>query len=158
SCWARSWGSPVSGAGDTKRACCQILAAASPGRDLLALAPFLEQRLAPARITRGFRGERGDPVDAEIAEIGAQLAPGRDDTHAVEEAERKGPDRAPGLGSAAVAIGDVELALGADRLSDGAELRVARRDGLARRHEERRGLERIVQIGRENRGDLGQRV
>src|SRR5581483_1509798 len=60
--------------------------------------PLLEESLAPARVARLGKLQRRDAVGAEMAERLAQLAPGDDDTRALEEGEGHGPDRAPRVG------------------------------------------------------------
>src|SRR5258708_35868924 len=98
----------------------------------LALAPFLEHDLAAARIAPLARVQRHDAVGAEVTEILAQLAPRHHHPHLLEEAEGERPDRASAVGSVVVAIGEPELALGADGLADLGQLRIARGDGIAR--------------------------
>lgn len=57
-----------------------------------------------------------------------QFAPCDHHPGAVEEADGKGPDRAPGFGVLEIEIGDGELALQSDRFTDGFEFRIAAGD------------------------------
>src|ERR1044071_4038613 len=60
----------------------------------LALAPFLEHRLAAARIALFGHVQHDDAVGAEMPVVLAQLAPRHDHAHLLEEAEGERPDDA----------------------------------------------------------------
>jgi hypothetical protein len=79
-------------------------------RNALGRSPFLEQRLATARIALVGEFQCGDAIGAEMAVVAAQFAPRRDDADAIEKRQRKRPHRAPGLRAVLVDIGDGELA------------------------------------------------
>src|SRR6058998_3808988 len=87
-------------------------------RHAFALAPFLQQGVAPTRIALIVDGERRDAVGAEVAKVVAQLAPRGDDTHTLEETERERPDRPSRLLLNEIEIRDGDLALRADRVAD----------------------------------------
>ena len=127
-------------------------------RDALHLAPFLQQHLAPARIARLDRRQLEDPVGAEMAEALAQLAPRHHHADLVEEAEREGPDHAPGLRPLRPAIGDGQLVLGPDRPAHRGEVDAAAGDRLAGPDQQGIGVEALAQIVRQHRRDLGQGV
>src|SRR5262250_326125 len=91
-------------------------------RDSFGAPPFLEQRLAAARIALVGEFQCGDAVGAEMAIVTAQFAPRCDDADAIEKRQRKRPHRAPGLRAVLVNIGDGELAFGSDGLTDRREL------------------------------------
>src|SRR5258708_12487737 len=82
----------------------------------LRLPPFLQKRLTAPGIARLARHQRGDPIGAKVSESLAQLAPGDDNPRAIEEAEGKGPDRAPFLHCIAIHIGNRDLAFPPDPL------------------------------------------
>src|SRR5215207_6496330 len=89
----------------------------------LALAPFLQHRLASARIALLGHVEHDDSVGSEVAEVLAQFAPRHDHPHLLEEAQGERPDRALAVGAVVVAIAEPDLALGADGLADLGQLR-----------------------------------
>src|SRR5215472_5249203 len=126
--------------------------------DPLGLAPFLEERLAAARIAGRGQLQSRDPIGAEMTEIPTQLAPGGNDSCAVEETQGKRPDGASRLLAALIGIGDGELPLVADRLADRRKPSLACRDRRARPDEERRRVERLAQILRQHGGNSRQRV
>src|SRR5688572_21975842 len=85
-------------------------------------APVLEQDAPALGIALLQRLGLFDPVGAEVAEIAAHLAPGGDHARTVEEGERNRPDYPLGLLALLVAVGDLDLALLADRLADGRQV------------------------------------
>ena len=97
-------------------------------RNALGYPPCLEKCLATARIACFFQREGRDPIRAEVPEPPTQFAPSDHHPGAVEEADGKGLDRAPGFGVLEIEIGDGELALKPDRSADGFEFRIAAGD------------------------------
>src|SRR5262249_59394590 len=69
-----------------------------------ALPPFGAQHVAPFRISLVEIGRFHHAVGAEAAEIAAQLAPGREQAHRLEIADRDRPDRALAIAALLVAI------------------------------------------------------
>src|SRR5947199_10091132 len=94
-------------------------------RHAFALAPFLQQRVAPTRIPLAVDGERRDAVGAKVAKIAAQLAPRCDDAHALEETERERPDRSSRFLLTEIEIRDGDLALRADCVADRCQFSVS---------------------------------
>src|SRR4051812_2926109 len=88
----------------------------------------------------------------------AQLAPGGEHAHAVEEADREWPDGARGLLALEVAIADLHLALRADGTPDLRQLRVSRGNSRARTDQQRRALQFMTQVGGQHGADLGEQV
>src|SRR5213595_549910 len=86
-----------------------------PFTDSFAGAPFLQQDLPAARIALVEDLHLADAVGAEMPKALAEFAPGHDDAHAVEKAERERPDVALRTAPAAVLIEDAQHALVADR-------------------------------------------
>src|SRR5579862_6535974 len=88
------------GSGDARRLTlphCQFLSALRKSLRWNAFerAPFLEQRLAAARIAFVCEPQRRDAVGAEVPVAVAKLAPCGDDADAIEERECERPHRAP---------------------------------------------------------------
>src|SRR5579871_3553926 len=108
----------------------------------LGLAPFLQQLAAAARIARPGDVERDNAVGTEMANRAAQLAPRRNNAHAIEIAERERPDRAFGLTHLVVAIADRDLALVAYCLADRRQLVLTRRQRFTRT-DQQRGICRV---------------
>src|SRR6185369_650334 len=113
--------------------------------------PRLEQSLPAARVTGIRRREAGDAVGAEVAEILPELAPGDDDAYTVEEAERERPDDTLRGRAAPVAIGDLQLALGANGLAHKREVDIVGGQRRARPDQQRRGVDVLAQIVRQHR-------
>src|SRR5690242_5521754 len=78
------------------------------------LLPFLEQRLAAFRIAVLQYVEMRDAVGAEMAEGGAQFAPGDDVARRLVVSDADRPDRALGAALELVAVLDLHLAAFAD--------------------------------------------
>src|SRR5690606_26008461 len=127
-------------------------------RNFLLFPPRFEQCGPPLRIAYVGHLHCAYPVGAEMAEPVAQLAPADDDARFVEEAERQWPDGAPGVAAGKIAIGDGELALGADGAAQ--ERQVDPLDRLADRlpDEKAVGIDLVAQVGRQHGGDLGERI
>src|SRR3954452_13340378 len=100
-------------------------------RNAFEAAPFLQERLAAARIALSHRIQRLDPISAEMPVAFAQFAPCDDHADAVEERQRKRPDDPSGRGLVAVGIDDLEFSLGPDGGANGRQFGVARCDRLA---------------------------
>src|SRR5437773_2735213 len=64
----------------------------SPLLHALAPAPFRHERCPSLGNALGGGGNRADPIHPEMAEALAQLAPGNDHPHLLEEGERDRPD------------------------------------------------------------------
>src|SRR5215207_8911206 len=77
----------------------------------LALAPFLQHRLAAARIALLGHVQHDDAVGAEVAEVLAQFAPRHHHPHLLEEAQGERPDDAFAVRAIVVAIAEPDLAL-----------------------------------------------
>src|SRR6266404_4439207 len=92
-------------------------------RDALGRSPFLEQRLATARIALVGEFQCGDAIGAEVAIVTTQFAPRRYDADEIEKRQSKRPQHAPRLRAVLVDIGDAQLAFRSDGLTDRCELR-----------------------------------
>src|SRR5271165_2547259 len=121
--------------------------------------PPVAQQRAP-RFRRALIEDRDlrHAVEAEMAERRARLAPSGEHARIVKEANRDRPDD-PGRSAALlVRIGEGQLAFFAKRVAHDRERRKLRLPRFPRAGEQRRPVERLGAVGRQNGGDLGERA
>src|SRR3954453_18065560 len=121
----------------------QIVGQPPPGRGPVALVEVLDRR---------------DPVEAEGAEVRAQLAPAEQEPDRREEGEAEPPDHALGRRVLEFEVGEADLALLAHAVAQGRHVDADRRARLALRGGERESERALAQLVGQHGPDLRQRV